>query len=168
MLLDRVIVADQEVRVVVSASGIKKMLGMDSALGMQGTLPSDPTRYSIDVPARLKRCGGASRLIIAGDDFQDEQESDPALIKVLSRAHGWFNRLAVGNAQSAAEIARDEGLTRSYVTRVVRLAVLAPDITDAILNGRQPPDLNAGRLVRRSRLPLVWDDQRRLLGFSRR
>ncbi len=127
-----------------------------------------PPQCCIKVPASLKRCGGAIRLIITDDDWEREQEPDPALVKILGRAHDWFTRLSAGKAQSAADIARDEGLTRSYVTRVVRLAFLAPDITEAILGGRQPPELNAERLVRRSRLPLAWDDQRRPLGFSRR
>jgi len=85
----------------------------------------------------------------------------------LSRER-WFAILATGEAQSAAGIASDEELTRSYVTRVMRLAFLAPEITEAILDGRQPPNLNTERLVRRSRLPLLWDDQRRLLGIDRR
>ena len=89
-------------------------------------------------------------------------------INVLCRAHDWFAKLATGEAKSAADIARDVGLTRSYVTRVMRLAFFAPDITEAILDGRQPPDLDAERLARRSRLPLLWDDQRRLLGINRR
>ncbi len=135
---------------------------------MEGTPAGDPARYSIRVPARLKRCGGASRLIVTDDGIANVKEPDIALIKVLCRAHDWFGRLATGKAQSAADIARDAGLTRSYVTRVVRLAFLPPDITEAMLDGRQPPDLNAERLVRRSRLPLAWGDQRRLLGFGRR
>ena len=69
---------------------------------------------------------------------------------------------------SAADISRDERLTRSYVTRVLRIAFLAPVITEAVLNGRQPPELNAERLVRSFRLPLGWDDQRDLPPFGRR
>ncbi len=166
-LLDRVTVGDGEVRNIVSAPGIRDVLGLVPTLGMEGTPSSDRVRYSIRVPARLKRCGGANRLIITDDDIEHEQEPDIALVKVLGRAHDWFTRLATGKAQSAADIARDEGLTKSYISRVVRLAFLAPDITEAILNGRQPPDLNAERLVRCSRLPLAWDDQRRVLGFNR-
>ncbi len=63
-----------------------------------------------------------------------------------------------------ATIARQEGLTRSYVCRVLRLAFLAPDITEAILDGRQPAELTAERLVRCSDLPLCWQEQRRVLG----
>ena len=131
-------------------------------------MPNDPSRCCIKVPATLKRCGGASRLIVTNNESVSRHEPDSALIKILGRAHGWFARLVTAKAQSTADIARDEGLTRSYVTRVLRLAFLAPDITEAIPDGRQPPDLNAERLVRRSRLPLEWEHQRRLLGFSRR
>ena len=166
--MDRVTVAEDEVQVVVSTTAIRNVLGLNPTPGNDGMPPNDPARCCIKVPAALKRCGGASRLIITDDEMESEQKPDSALVKVLCRAHDWFARLATGKVQSAADIARDEGLTRSYVTRVVRLAFLAPDITEAILGGRQPPDLNAERLVRRSRLPLDWDDQRRLLGFGRR
>jgi hypothetical protein len=57
-------------------------------------------------------------------------------------------------------------MTRSYVCRVIRLAFLAPDITEAILAGRQPRGLTAERLVRSSRLPIRWQEQRKLLGFT--
>ena len=50
--------------------------------------------------------------------------------------------------------------------QLVRLSYLAPDITEAILDGRQPPDLTAEKLLEHSRLPLAWPDQRTLLGFA--
>src|ERR1700738_4189782 len=54
----------------------------------------------------------------------------------------------------------------SYFTRLVRLSYLAPDITQAILDGRQPRDLTAEKLLEHSRLPLAWHDQRTVLGFA--
>jgi len=59
-----------------------------------------------------------------------------------------------------------EGVSRSYFTRVVRLSYLAPDITQAVLEGRQPRDLTAEKLLAHSRLPLAWRDQRTALGFA--
>jgi site-specific DNA recombinase len=70
-----------------------------------------------------------------------------------------------GNGASLAAIARREGLTGSYVTRIVRLSFLSPDITRAILDGRHPPDLTAAKLTRMPRLPLDWSQQKRVLGF---
>ena len=57
-------------------------------------------------------------------------------------------------------------VSRSYFTRLVRLSYLAPDITQAILDGRQPRDLTAVKLLEHSRLPLAWRDQRIALGFA--
>jgi site-specific DNA recombinase len=54
----------------------------------------------------------------------------------------------------------------SYFTRIVRLSYLAPDITQAILDGHQPRDLTAENLLSRSRLPLAWHDPRTALGFA--
>ena len=59
-------------------------------------------------------------------------------------------------------------MSRSYFTRLVRLSYLAPDIIQAILDGRQPRDLTADKLLAHSGLPLAWHEQRRVLGFADR
>ena len=59
-----------------------------------------------------------------------------------------------------------EVMSPSYFTRLVRLSYLAPDITEAILDGRQPRDLTADKLLAHSRLPLGWREQRTVLGFA--
>ena len=58
------------------------------------------------------------------------------------------------------------GVSASYFTRLVRLSYLAPDIAQAILDGRQPRDLTADKLLAHSRLPLAWHEQRSVLGFA--
>ena len=63
-------------------------------------------------------------------------------------------------------IAASAGVSRRYFTRLLKLSFLAPDITKAILEGRHPPDLTAGRLITHPRLPLDWKGQRRALGFG--
>jgi site-specific DNA recombinase len=64
------------------------------------------------------------------------------------------------------EIAREERVSAAYIYTVLRLPWLAPDITAAIVNGRQPPQLNAKKLMRlTARLPADWIEQRALLGF---
>ena len=57
-------------------------------------------------------------------------------------------------------------MSPSYFTRVVRLSYLAPDITQAILDGRQPRDLTTDKRLAHSRLPLAWHEQRTALGFA--
>ena len=88
------------------------------------------------------------------------------LIKLLLRARRFNATLAQGEGVPFAALAEREGISRSYFTRLVRLSYLAPDITQAILDGRQPPDLTAEKLLEHSRLPLAWPDQRTLLGFA--
>ncbi len=64
-----------------------------------------------------------------------------------------------------AEIASKEGVDTSYVSRVITLAFLAPDITESIIAGKQPTDLSVEKLTKRIDLPLDWVQQRQLLGY---
>jgi hypothetical protein len=88
------------------------------------------------------------------------------LIKLLVRAHRFNTSLVQGDGIAFAALAVREGVSRSYFTRLVRLSYLAPDILQAILEGRQPRDLTAEKLLAHSRLPLAWPDQRSVLGFA--
>jgi site-specific DNA recombinase len=87
-------------------------------------------------------------------------------VQAILRARRFNATLADGEGIPFAILAQREGVSRSYFTRLVRLSYLAPDITQAILDGRQPRDLTAQKLVEHSRLPLAWHDQRTVLGFA--
>jgi site-specific DNA recombinase len=63
------------------------------------------------------------------------------------------------------EIAEQENLSTSYVIRYFRLAFLAPDIVEAIVEGRQPPGISVRKLTNNKKLPSDWAEQRRLLNF---
>ena len=91
---------------------------------------------------------------------------DARLIRLLLRARRFNATLAHSADVPFAVLAEREGVSRSYFTRLVRLSYLAPDITQAILDGRQPPELTAEKLLEHSRLPLAWLDQRIVLGFA--
>ena len=119
----------------------------------------------LSVPVRLRRCGREIRMVINGTDPFDTAKPDARLIKLLLRARRFNATLAQGEGVPFAALADREGVSRSYFTRLVRLSYLAPDITQAILDGRQPPDLTAEKLLEHSRLPLAWHDQRIVLGF---
>jgi hypothetical protein len=73
----------------------------------------------------------------------------------------WFEELATGRARSLQELAERDGITRRYVRRLVDLAFLSPELVEAILQGRQPVELTATRLIELD-LPLDWTDQRSL------
>ena len=122
----------------------------------------DAVTITRDIPMKLKRRGIEMRLIIGG---RPGQEFDQALLKTIVRANKWFNDLVSGRVHNMAEIALQEGVDKSYVSRVMNLAFLAPDITESILAGRQPADLSVEKLTKRIDLPLDWAQQRQLLRF---
>lgn len=115
----------------------------------------------LTIPARLKRTGIEMRLVV--DDRSEPANVDPSLVRLLLRAHVIRSRLFAEPGLPLKEIAAEEGISSSYVTRLLRLAFLAPDIVTAILNGRHPPQLTANRLMDDTRLPLDWSAQRELL-----
>jgi len=123
-------------------------------------------RLTLSVPARLRRAGMETKMIINGANPDSRKaKPDPSLTKLVVKAYALHEKLMAGKGVSLGDIAKQEGLSGSYFTRVLRLAFLGPDITRAILQGRQPPDLTAAKLTRGSRLPLDWREQKDLLGF---
>ena len=119
------------------------------------------------VPAQLRRRGVEMRLVLDGpDNGARTANPDPALINAVARAHRWFKDLARGRADSLCDIAKTEGVSDRYVSRLLPLAFLAPDIVEAILAGTQPLDLTAEKLTKHTELPLSWAEQRELLGFQ--
>ena len=128
---------------------------------------SDEQPIVLSVPAELRRIGFGLRMLVEGPVLPGQAaKADPKLIKLIARAHLLSNKLAESSSDNLAEVAQREGLTGSYFTRLLRLTYLAPEITRAILEGRQPRDLTAQKLLAHSRLPLAWPEQRRILGFA--
>ena len=118
------------------------------------------------VPLRVKRRGIEMRLIINGGD--EPRKPDPALLKALARARGWFEELSSGRVPSLVEIARREGLAKRYVTRLTKLAFVSPTFAEAVVEGVGPIATNLQMLMDgRVALPLGWDDQEQLfIGWS--
>jgi site-specific DNA recombinase len=120
----------------------------------------------LSIPVRLRRSGREIRMLIDGTDPFATAKPDARLIKLLIRARRFTTTLVDSDGVPFAALAKREGVSPSYFTRLVRLSYLAPDITEAILDGRQPRDLNADKLLAHSRLPHGWHDQRTVLGFT--
>ena len=123
----------------------------------------EPDPIVISTPVRLRRAGKEMRLVV--DDGSEQPHPDPALIRLVIRAHGIRDQLLHNRSLTLEEIAKSHGFVPSYATRLFRLTLLAPDIVAAVLGGRQPPDLTARKLMDDTRLPLDWNEQRRALGF---
>jgi len=127
---------------------------------------NDEETELLSVPVRLRRAGRGIRMVIDGTDPLAVAKPNARLIKLLLRARRFNAALTQGEGIAFAELAQREGVSRSYFTRLVRLSYLAPDLTQAILDGRQPRNLTAEKLLEHSRLPLAWHDQRTVLGFA--
>jgi hypothetical protein len=85
------------------------------------------------------------------------------MVKALVRAHRWRRRIESGQARSITDLAEQEGVTGAYVCRLLPLTCLAPDIVEAILDGRQPKGLRLAEMLGNG--PLSWEAQRRAFGF---
>jgi site-specific DNA recombinase len=119
---------------------------------------------TLQVPAQLKRVGREIRMLV--DDSNDSAAADPSLLRIIARAHDIQSRLSQNTKLTVHDVAHDERVSAAYIYNLLRLPWLAPDITTAIINGRQPRQLNAKSLMRQaSRLPTDWAEQRAQLGF---
>ena len=117
----------------------------------------------ITVQVRLQQRGQEQRLVFGNE--HKAPASNAALVRLLTRARKIQRRL-IDERATIEEVAQAEGLIPSYVTRLVRLAFLAPDIVAAILSGRHNPELTVTRLMVDTRFPLDWTEQRRVLAST--
>ena len=127
----------------------------------------DGSYVDVFVPISFKRFGGR-KTIVAPNDSQlappRSKATDRTLIKALSRAYRWQKLLDDGVYGSIAGMADKERINRSYLSRTIRLSLLAPDIVNAILYGTQPATLQLAHLE--GPFPIVWEEQRVAIGFN--
>jgi hypothetical protein len=132
---------------------------------MTEIVPSpDSTTITVFVPMAWRRRGGR-KVIVAPpgcDDWAPPPKFDRALVKALARAHRWQRLLEEGRFATLAELAAAERISRSYVCRVLRLTLLAPDIVERILDGRP----TAGLAEFFKPFPAEWERQCQLLTQS--
>jgi site-specific DNA recombinase len=120
--------------------------------------------HTLTADARLARVGREMKMLV--DGHNNHATADPSLLRIVARAHDIQSRLIQNTQLSVHDIARQERVSAAYIYILLRLAWLAPDITTAIVNGRQPEQLNAMKLMRfTSQLSGDWARQRALLGF---
>jgi site-specific DNA recombinase len=124
--------------------------------------PFEP--ITISVQAKIERCGMAMRLMVGNKTAL--QTPDQVLINSIRKAQDWLEQLTSGKVSSVGELAKQEGTTSNFITRMIYRAFLAPDIVRSIMNGTQPATLNSDLLKKIVPLPLEWEDQRKLLGFK--
>ena len=124
----------------------------------------DGTTIVVDIPMQWKRRGGR-KVIIAPDGNDAWAPAKPrpneTLIRALARAHRWKRMLEDGTYRSAREIGEAEKLDPSFVNRLLRLTLLAPDLQEAILDGRQPKGMQLAELTRET--SGEWGEQRAVI-----
>jgi len=167
-LVTRIDVHEEKVDIEVNAARLTDVLGNDPMdLPDASGEVREADRLTLSVPARLKRAGLGTKMVIDGPEGRGRKgKADPSLSKLIVKGHVFRDKLIKGGGASLSDIAARQGVTRSYFTRLVRLTFLAPDITRAILEGRHPPTLTAAKLKEASRMPLGWREQREVLGFD--
>lgn len=127
------------------------------------SISKDGCTATVSVPVSfLQRCGRKQILSPSGAaPWSPAPRVDSALVKAVVRAYRWRHLLESGEYSSSAELARAEKINESYLGRILRLTLIAPDVTEAILAGRQPSTLQLDDLVRP--LPSAWAEQHSVL-----
>jgi hypothetical protein len=120
---------------------------------------------TIRIPIRLQRRGGRKLIMMPEGVAAPARKPsrDETLLKALVRARRWRRRIESGQSKSITDLAEQENVTDAYVCRLLPLTCLAPDIVEAILDGRQPKGLRSAEMLGNG--PLSWEEQRLNWGF---
>lgn len=113
-----------------------------------------PETVTIHVPFRVVKRGGRKEMQLPAG-APHPPRTDNTLVKALARAFRWKQMLESGEFATIAELAEREGIAPSYMTRVLRLTLLAPDVIEAILDGRQSAEVTLAGVLKD--VPLVWE-----------
>ena len=153
-LLHQVRVADRHVGVDCRTLAIATLVGLPQHADA-------PSHIALTADVRLTRSGIAMKLV-HGNGSAVTTAPDKALVRQLLAARRWWAELRQGEIDITRLAAR-EGLTPSYVTRIVRLAFLAPAVVEAMIAGRQRSGVDVGRLTLEGPLPACWREQRHIM-----
>ena len=117
-----------------------------------------PETVTVHVPSRLVIRGGRKEMQLP-EGAMPSRRTDSTLVNAPARAFRWKRMLESGEFATIAELAEREGIAPSYMTRVPRLTLLAPDIIEAIMDARARPQVTLARVL--EPFPLEWEEQRR-------
>ena len=123
----------------------------------------------IHIPMKIKKRGGRKEIIVP-QSLESVMPSRPvyqeALVVAIARAHRWKEMLESGRYGSITELAFALGIDRSYMCRLLKFTLLAPDIVVAVIDGSEPSSFVINKLI--SSIPDNWEEQRRKYGFCMR
>ena len=157
-LLRRVTVSGGTIRIELSN---RALLDGTTGSGMIDTIePGEPA--TIEVPFQLRRRGVEIRLVLRAEGAETP---DDKLVALVARSHRWLDQLTSGAIASIREIAQAEGIDGGDVSRFLPLAFLAPEIVEALMNGRQGVELTAEKMRQILPIPCSWREQRHQLNL---
>jgi hypothetical protein len=114
---------------------------------------------TIQIPMTFRKRGGRKMVVTPdGASWAPRPRVDNAMVKALARAFRWRRILDEGVCGTMEELAKREGVNRGYMSRVLRLTLLAPEIVEAVLDGRQPEGLRLEGLL--EVFPEDWERQK--------
>ena len=126
-------------------------------------ISKDGRTATVSIPVSFLQRSGRKQILSppGAAPWSPAPRVDSALVKAVVRAHRWRGMLESGEYGSSAELAKTEKVNDSYLSRILRLTLIAPGLTEAILDGRQPSTLQLDDLLKP--LPLAWADQHSVL-----
>jgi hypothetical protein len=129
----------------------------------RATVSADGETITVHIPMTLRKRGGRKLVVTPdGAEWAPRPRVDNAMVKALARAFRWRKLLDAGVHATIEDLAKSKGIAKTYVSQLLRLTLLAPEIVEAILDGRQPAGLQLDALL--EGFPLGWEGQR--LTFS--
>ena len=124
----------------------------------RATVSTDGETITVHIPLTFTKRGGRKLVVTPdGAEWAPRPRVDNAMVKALARAFQWRKILDTGEHATIEDLAKARGVNATYVSRVLRLTLLAPDIVEAILDGRQPAELQLDELL--NGFPLDWEGQ---------
>jgi hypothetical protein len=157
-MVTRIVVRHQKVELQLSKHAVlKTFLTPQQSEEIAGTLTASEDLIVLEADAQLRRCGGEVRLLLT-DTEQNRARPVLSLVRAVARAHDWMDRILSGEVPNQGALAKQTGFDKRYISRIIPLAFLAPDITEAILEGKQVPHLSLEKCV--GQIPFEWSQQR--------
>jgi hypothetical protein len=131
------------------------------------SLSKDGQTATVSIPITFLQRGGRKQILspAGAAPWSPAPRVDSALTKAVVRAHRWRQMLESGEYNSSAELAKAEKVNDSYLSRILRLTLIAPDIIETIVSGTQPPTLQVDDFLKP--LPAAWSQQRSALYHSK-
>ena len=115
----------------------------------------------VRIPVNFRRRNGRQMVLTCGGEerpAKPDRQVNSALVSAVAKAYRWQEQLESGQYASLEELAAANGVDRTYVSRILRLTSLSPEIVEAILDGNEPKGISLAKL--RKKLPLIWSEQR--------